>query len=95
MVNYKQELAHKIWSVFNQNCLNPDSVCCYGKTAERVLSILANGKYGSLLPSGPRVRDCSDLDRKHYKSGVYKIYPAGGAVYKAYCDMETNGGGWT
>ncbi|CAG2237116.1 unnamed protein product [Mytilus edulis] len=44
---------------------------------------------------GPRVRDCSDLDRKHYKSGVYKIYPAGGAVYKAYCDMETNGGGWT
>lgn len=44
---------------------------------------------------GPRVRDCSDLDRKHYKSGVYKMYPAGGAGYKAYCDMETNGGGWT
>ncbi|XP_071173041.1 ryncolin-2-like isoform X1 [Mytilus edulis] len=70
-------------------------VCFYGKTAERVLSILATGKYRSLLPSGPHVRDCSDLDRKHYKSGVYKIFPAGGAGFKAYCDMETDGGGWT
>ncbi|XP_076112560.1 ryncolin-2-like isoform X1 [Mytilus galloprovincialis] len=70
-------------------------VCFYGKTAERVLSILATGKYRSLLPSEPRVRDCSDLDRNHYKSGVYKIYPSGGAGFKAYCDMETDGGGWT
>ncbi|OPL21768.1 fibrinogen-related protein, partial [Mytilus galloprovincialis] len=70
-------------------------VCFYGKTAERVLSILSTGKYRSLLPSEPKVRDCSDLDPKHYKSGVYKIYPVGGAGFKAYCDMETDGGGWT
>ncbi|CAG2236041.1 unnamed protein product [Mytilus edulis] len=48
-----------------------------------------------LTHTGPHVRDCSDLDRKHYKSGVYKIFPAGGAGFKAYCDMETDGGGWT
>ncbi|XP_052060853.1 ryncolin-2-like [Mytilus californianus] len=70
-------------------------VCFYGKTAERVLSILATGKYRSLLPSEHSVRDCSDLDRKRYRSGVYKIYPARGAGFKAYCDMETDGGGWT
>ncbi|XP_063442654.1 ryncolin-2-like [Mytilus trossulus] len=70
-------------------------VCFYGKTAERVLSILETGKYRSVLPSGRPVRDCSDLDRKHYKSGVYKIYPAGGTEFKAYCDMDTDGGGWT
>jgi hypothetical protein len=27
-------------------------VCFYGKTAERVLSILATGKHRALLPSG-------------------------------------------
>ncbi|VDI12789.1 Hypothetical predicted protein [Mytilus galloprovincialis] len=75
-------------------CLNK-RVCFYGKTAERVLSILATDKYRFLLPSGGRVRDCSDLDPKHFKSGVYTIKPAGGTGLKAYCDMETDGGGWT
>ncbi|CAG2198123.1 Angiopoietin-related protein 1,Veficolin-1,Ficolin-1-A,Angiopoietin-1,Fibrinogen C domain-containing protein 1,Ryncolin-1,Tenascin-N,Angiopoietin-related protein 7,Angiopoietin-related protein 6,Ficolin-3,Fibrinogen C domain-containing protein 1-B,Fibroleukin,Fibrinogen-like protein 1,Ficolin-1,Ficolin-1-B,Fibrinogen beta chain,Angiopoietin-4,Tenascin-R,Ryncolin-2,Techylectin-5B,Fibrinogen C domain-containing protein 1-A,Protein scabrous,Microfibril-associated glycoprotein 4,Fibrinogen-like protein A,Rynco len=45
-------------------------VCFYGKTAERVLSILATGRYRSLLPSG-------------------------GAGFKAFCDMKTDGGRWT
>ncbi|CAG2213360.1 unnamed protein product [Mytilus edulis] len=44
---------------------------------------------------GRRVRDCSDLDPKHFKSGVYTIKPAGGTGLKAYCDIETDGGGWT
>ncbi|XP_052060850.1 ryncolin-1-like isoform X1 [Mytilus californianus] len=82
----------------NRNLLTSTSdsgVCFYGKTAERVLSILSTGKYRSLLPSEQKNQDCSDLDRKHYRSGVYKIYPAGGAGFKAYCDMKTDGGGWT
>ncbi|XP_076106123.1 ryncolin-2-like [Mytilus galloprovincialis] len=70
-------------------------VCFYGKTAERVLNILATGRYRSLLPSENKIQDCSDLHRKHDGSGVYKIYPAGGAGFKAYCDMKTDGGGWT
>ncbi|OPL33679.1 hypothetical protein AM593_01596, partial [Mytilus galloprovincialis] len=40
-------------------------------------------------------QDCSDLDRKHLRSGVYKIVPAGSTGFKVYCDMETDGGGWT
>ncbi|CAC5398740.1 Tenascin,Fibrinogen-like protein A,Ryncolin-2,Ryncolin-4,Tenascin-X,Fibrinogen C domain-containing protein 1-A,Ficolin-1-B,Ficolin-1-A,Ficolin-2,Ryncolin-1,Tenascin-R,Ficolin-3,Ryncolin-3,Ficolin-1,Fibrinogen C domain-containing protein 1-B,Fibrinogen C domain-containing protein 1 [Mytilus coruscus] len=41
------------------------------------------------------VRDYSDLDREHSRNGVYTIYPAGGAGFKAFCDMETDEGGWT
>ncbi|XP_063427717.1 ryncolin-1-like [Mytilus trossulus] len=40
-------------------------------------------------------RDCSDLDRKKIRSGVYKIFPEVTAGLNAYCDMETDGGGWT
>ncbi|CAG2205950.1 unnamed protein product [Mytilus edulis] len=40
-------------------------------------------------------RDCSDLDRKKVRSGVYKIFPEGTAGFNASCDMETDGGGWT
>ncbi|CAG2231535.1 FCN [Mytilus edulis] len=40
-------------------------------------------------------RDCSDLDRKNIRSGVYKIFPESRAGFNVYCDMETDGGGWT
>ncbi|XP_076099576.1 fibrinogen-like protein A isoform X1 [Mytilus galloprovincialis] len=40
-------------------------------------------------------RDCSDLDRKKTKSGVYKVFSEGRAGFNVYCDMETDGGGWT
>ncbi|XP_063427716.1 ryncolin-1-like [Mytilus trossulus] len=40
-------------------------------------------------------RDCSDLDRKKIRSGVYKIFPEGTAGYNVFCDMKTDGGGWT
>ncbi|XP_063442647.1 ryncolin-2-like [Mytilus trossulus] len=49
----------------------------------------------STSDSDHNVRDCSDLDREHYRSGVYTIYPAGGAGFKVFCDMETDQGRWT
>ncbi|XP_035674682.1 angiopoietin-1-like [Branchiostoma floridae] len=44
-------------------------------------------------------RDCSELFRKGvWQSGVYRIQPdivEGGPVIEAFCDMDTESGGWT
>ncbi|OPL33817.1 hypothetical protein AM593_10658, partial [Mytilus galloprovincialis] len=70
-------------------------VCFYGATAERVLNILATGKFRTIKPSVRKPKDCSDLDPKHHTSGVYRIYPTAGKGFKVYCDMKTDGGRWT
>ncbi|VDH90821.1 Hypothetical predicted protein [Mytilus galloprovincialis] len=41
------------------------------------------------------VKDCNDLKGTMYHSGVDHIYPSGAPGYKVYCDMDTDGGGWT
>ena len=43
-----------------------------------------------------RIIDCSDAMMKGYQSGVYTIHPIkGNTSFNVYCDMETDGGGWT
>jgi len=39
-------------------------------------------------------RDCSDVPADS-TSGTYTIYPYNSDVIDVYCDMETDGGGWT
>ncbi|CAC5374238.1 Fibrinogen-like protein A,Ryncolin-4,Angiopoietin-related protein 7,Angiopoietin-related protein 1,Ficolin-1-B,Techylectin-5A,Ficolin-2,Ryncolin-1,Tenascin-R,Fibrinogen-like protein 1,Angiopoietin-1,Tenascin-X,Fibrinogen C domain-containing protein 1-A,Tenascin-N,Ryncolin-3,Tenascin,Fibroleukin,Fibrinogen C domain-containing protein 1,Ryncolin-2,Angiopoietin-related protein 6,Techylectin-5B,Angiopoietin-related protein 2,Angiopoietin-2,Microfibril-associated glycoprotein 4,Fibrinogen alpha chain,Ficolin-1- len=41
------------------------------------------------------VKDCNDVTQTMRQSGVYHIYPGGDPGYKVYCDMDTDGGGWT
>ncbi|XP_022805663.1 intelectin-1-like [Stylophora pistillata] len=42
-------------------------------------------------------KSCEDIKekRKDAASGVNWIKPGGGQIVQAYCDQETNGGGWT
>nr|XP_019928713.2 microfibril-associated glycoprotein 4 [Crassostrea gigas] len=60
----------------------------------------------SVEEEGWRYYSSNDLDCKpkdcqavyqagHRRSGVYRIYPSGGASTDVICDMETIGGGWT
>ncbi|XP_063415999.1 fibrinogen-like protein 1 [Mytilus trossulus] len=70
-------------------------VCFYGATAERVLNILATGKFITVEHAVRKPKDCSDLDPHHDLSGVYRIYPNTGNGFKVYCDMKTDGGRWT
>lgn len=41
-------------------------------------------------------RDCTELRRQgHSQSGVYTIHPYFGRHFQVFCDMDSDGGGWT
>ncbi|XP_065945225.1 fibroleukin-like [Magallana gigas] len=42
-----------------------------------------------------RYKDCADIKKHRPMSGVYTIYPTPGTNKTVFCDMTTEGGGWT
>uniref|UniRef100_A0A1X7T2A4 Fibrinogen C-terminal domain-containing protein n=1 Tax=Amphimedon queenslandica TaxID=400682 RepID=A0A1X7T2A4_AMPQE len=78
-------------------------VCCVVSNLGQSVSMRGSGTYRHLHIICPKVRpkscpdisDCKSLfeDGKNV-SGVYTVNPDG-APFEVYCDMETDGGGWT
>ncbi|XP_792540.5 ficolin-1-like [Strongylocentrotus purpuratus] len=52
-------------------------------------------RFSSVFPGQPQ--DCADIQGNGVNiSGIYGIYPGGvGRPFNVYCDMDTDGGGWT
>jgi hypothetical protein len=77
--------------VYETKVVKTEKQFCYGKIVTPLPTTLKAD--GESKPSG--ARSCSELRKKGWPSGDYKIEPNGNTGKDARCDMETDQGGWT
>ncbi|XP_055943302.1 techylectin-5A-like [Argiope bruennichi] len=83
------------------DCVKREKSSTYMDFTKRLLKeVKENFPSCKTFECGDRPRDCSEvLANGHKKNGIYSIYPTSRFVPErtltVYCDMETDGGGWT
>uniref|UniRef100_A0A914UUD4 Fibrinogen C-terminal domain-containing protein n=1 Tax=Plectus sambesii TaxID=2011161 RepID=A0A914UUD4_9BILA len=77
------------WRTADCEKVSSQFICEYGNSSTSPTPTPTGGSYTA--------KDCHELQQKYSNlpSGVYKLNPPGIAAFNAYCDMTTDGGGWT
>ena len=84
-----QIIKQEVVSVVDR--LKTEMQCCRNETNNAT-----NMTERTTPPPVPVFRDCRDaLNNNYTQSGVYTIQPDSLPPFDVYCDMDTDGGGWT
>ncbi|XP_054828998.1 intelectin-1-like [Eublepharis macularius] len=73
---------------------------CMNSLKQDILNLLAKWEGSSCLPNSPQKKlpqSCKQIKESQQEAsdGLYFLQTGDGEVYQTFCDMTTNGGGWT
>ncbi|KAJ8311536.1 hypothetical protein KUTeg_010891 [Tegillarca granosa] len=87
-------LNKQTWAISNHIKVHISNTSLTMLSCKLILMKLLEDKRGNCNVIKPS--DCEDWYNEGYRNNrVYKIYPDGKTGFDVYCDMKTDGGGWT
>ncbi|XP_076079664.1 fibrinogen-like protein 1 [Mytilus galloprovincialis] len=92
--NLKSQFANLSQSIKEELTISTTYLQTQGNIFEDWKMNLMDTLHGIFAPI-KKYKDCSDMKETIHESGVYTIFPDLKHGTRAYCDMSTDGGGWT